>query len=389
MELLIITSMPIGKDNKGNYLVSKKFISGINCYLEFWPGNITVISKTGDLCANFMDASAFHPDELPFKIKNHLNPCEYDLVLASLEASFATVASLCHTADTPIIYISEFTYETQKQIMYAETTSLILRYKKLWWLWRMNKQLRQAVEIADGIQCNGTPTYEVYRHMNRSPLLFFDSRMSESMLASREEISTKLNSNKPLRLAFSGRLIKIKGVDHLIELARILVERGMAFSLDICGEGALSSSLKEQIQLYQLNMISLKGNLDFKTVLVPYFKTSVDLFICPHVQGDPSCTYLETLSCGIPIIGYENEAFKGIVNYSKTGWLVPLNDPKALAEKILMLDKRRDLIQEASFAALEFAKQHTLEKTFKKRTDHFLEVVRNFHKDGLQTECLR
>lgn len=30
------------------------------------------------------------------------------------------------------------------------------------------------------------------------------------------------------------------------------------------------------------------------------------LFVCCHVQGDPSCAYLETFGSGLPIVGYAN-----------------------------------------------------------------------------------
>jgi colanic acid/amylovoran biosynthesis glycosyltransferase len=52
--------------------------------------------------------------------------------------------------------------------------------------------------------------------VNSLPLLYFDSRMSEEMMASDEVVDARLTkclSGKPLRLIFSGRLLKIKGAD--------------------------------------------------------------------------------------------------------------------------------------------------------------------------------
>ena len=47
--------------------------------------------------------------------------------------------------------------------------------------------------------------------------------------------------------------------------------------------------------------VQFRGNLDFKHRLVPLLQNEIDLFVCPHVQGDPSCTYLETMACGVPL----------------------------------------------------------------------------------------
>ena len=81
------------------------------------------------------------------------------------------------------------------------------------------------------------------------------------------------------------------------------------------------------------------------------------------------------MSCGVPIVGYDNEAFVGVVNYSQTGWFVKMNRPDLLARKIAKLNENREAIVAASYQALEFAKQHTFEKTFQRRIDHIQEVA--------------
>ncbi|MBW1868270.1 MAG: glycosyltransferase, partial [Deltaproteobacteria bacterium] len=135
--------------------------------------------------------------------------------------------------------------------------------------------------------------------------------------------------------------------------------------------GELGASMTAQIAEKGLSdVVKMKGVLDFKTELVPYTQIHTDLFICCHRQGDPSCTYLETMSCGVPIVGYDNEAFLGVVAESKTGWLTPMNRPDQMAQKIIELDRNRETIARASRASLHFARTHTFEKTFKRRVEH-------------------
>jgi glycosyltransferase involved in cell wall biosynthesis len=104
-------------------------------------------------------------------------------------------------------------------------------------------------------------------------------------------------------------------------------------------------------------------------------RDTVDLFVCCHRQGDPSCTYLETLSAGVPIVGYANEAFEGLVRLGKFGWTVPMNDPARLADEIARLDRSRAELGSAARAAIEFARQHSFEATFQRRVDHLAAVV--------------
>jgi glycosyltransferase involved in cell wall biosynthesis len=112
--------------------------------------------------------------------------------------------------------------------------------------------------------------------------------------------------------------------------------------------------------------------MDFETELVPFVKEWADVFVCPHRQGDPSCTYLETLGCGVPIVGYANEAFAGLVQHSQAGWLVPLDQPRRLASTIAELAADRAAIAAASARALDFGRRHRFETTFAARTQHLL-----------------
>jgi glycosyltransferase involved in cell wall biosynthesis len=121
--------------------------------------------------------------------------------------------------------------------------------------------------------------------------------------------------------------------------------------------------------------VKMMGVPDFKTDFFPFVKANIDLFICCHRQGDPSCTYIETMSCGVPIVGYANEAFMGIVEQSKAGWLVEMNQPKLLARKVAELNRNREEIKAMSFKAIAFARLHTFEQTYEARISHMKEIA--------------
>jgi glycosyltransferase involved in cell wall biosynthesis len=144
----------------------------------------------------------------------------------------------------------------------------------------------------------------------------------------------------------------------------------------ICGDGELKQTMQRQIAVNGLDdCVKMMGVLKFNTELIPFVKANADLFVCCHRQGDPSCTYLETMSCGVPIIGYANEAFAGIVRHSQTGWLVEMDRPKLLAKKVAELSRSRDALKAMSFDSLRFAKLHTFEKTFANRISHMEQIA--------------
>ncbi len=94
-----------------------------------------------------------------------------------------------------------------------------------------------------------------------------------------------------------------------------------------------------------------------------------------HRQGDPSCTYLETLSCGVPIVGYENIAFSGLLQKADVGWGVDINNVIGIADIIESLDANRALIKSKSLIGFEYSCAHDFESTFKNRVKHLQELT--------------
>lgn len=213
--------------------------------------------------------------------------------------------------------------------------------------------------------------------MAKNPLLYFDSRITEDMIATEDTVAARVDQMQqggPLRLAFSGRLIAMKGADHLPKVAAHLVDLGVDFTMDICGAGLLEESMKHEIVRCNLGShVRMMGLLDFQNELLPHIAQNVDLFVCCHPQGDPSCTYLETMACGTPIVGYDNEAFDGIVRITGLGWKTPMGDARALAEKIAALNQHRDQLAEAAMACQHFALENTFPRTMDVRVNHLMQ----------------
>lgn len=341
------------------------------------------MAQPGDAMDDNLDHVEVDPRELPFAV----DICDFldhravttrlrkvGLVLAGLDSRLEHVYRLCQTAGVPIVHVAETTLRTRRQIVRAEARNPLRRAVRWWREARREAFFQEVVKYSAGVQCNGTPTYKAYRSLNRSPLLFFDTRVSAAMVASSAVLSSRfagLRSGGPLRLGFSGRLVAIKGVDHLPKVAAELKRRGLRFTLDIFGGGDMAHQIEAEVRNLALaDSVRMRGVADFNRELVPFMTRNIDLFVCCHRQGDPSCTYLETLACGVPIVGYDNEAFSGLVAYSGLGWTTPMNKPLALAGKIASLDGARSLLVDAAKEAREFALGNTFEQTMDRRIEH-------------------
>jgi len=380
--LLPLTTRP---DEFGRVELTRKLIEGSREYVKHWPGPVVVVVEPGEHKYRNLDVVRVHPSELPFGFQ--IVPFTYEVlpgairgaraVLASLEHRQILVSRVCRDSGVPCVYTAEYSLRTRRQIVRANTRNPLLRLRRSSWEAGTERAYRRALRLAAGVQCNGTPTYRAYRHINPRPLLFFDTRVDRTLLATDAALAKRtaaMLSGRPLRLAFSGRLVRMKGAHHLPLLAAALARLRVPFEMTLFGAGDLEADIASKVRELGLSAkVRLAGNKDFRTELVPAMTSAVDLFVCCHPQGDPSCTYLETMSCGTPIVGYKNEAWSGLVKHCGAGWVTPMNNPRAMAAKIAELHRHRPTLAEAATRARDFAAGHTFEKTFRLRIDHILE----------------
>lgn len=371
----------------GNVVLTQKFVDGMKLYRELWDGPVLHLCEPAKAASDSLDNI-----EVPLKTPDFDTLCaplsdEYlrtvlpkrSIVLASVGEQFNSISALCREMNVPCVYVTEYNLKTRHQIV-AEYQRNALH--GAWGKFRQSQQeaaQRKAISLASAIQCNGLPTYSAYQNLNPNSHLFFDSRVDSSMLATKDQIAHKsfdIHQGKKLRLTFSGRLNLMKGVDDLLIVAehlRALLDGW--FHLSICGDGEYAPQLHRDIRTRGLSdLVTLRGTLDFKTELVPFIANETDLFVCCHRQGDPSCTYLETMSCGVPIVGYANDAWRELSELSLTGWVTPNGDPTAMANKIAQIDRSPETIEVDAVRSLDFARHHTFEKTFARRVAHLREV---------------
>jgi len=384
--LFTTPSVPIWK--KDNFLLfDRKFYDGMLLYVKKWPGKITcIISLSSEKMPDFGIAS-INKDDIPFNCivleNNQLVTTQHlqgaSIVLASGDSNNQFhISKLCKKENIKCIYIIEYISETRYQIASLSTTNPIIKLRRFFYIWSKERKRLAAFQLCDGLQSNGVPAHNRYNFVGNN-LLYFDTRVYGNQIISDEALQLRLNyllENNPLRIAFSGRLIRMKGADHLVKLALKLKQVNIPFQFTIYGTGDLDDEMKEYIATNQLeNDVNMPGSVDFYNTLLPELKQSVDLFVCLHRQSDPSCTYLETFSCGIPIVGYNNRAFTGLLALADVGWEAELDDIEEVCKVISHLNKNRTELLEKSKTCAVFARNHDFDATFQKRIDHLLSTV--------------
>lgn len=377
--LLIVATAP-AIEVGSRLRLDTKFVEGMTLHAAQWPGPVRCLLRRG---AGSVPFGAQHdPATLPFDL--HLLDADEPFAprhLSGVQAVFAAaddvtalaLAPLARAAGAVLVWSLEYTLETRLRIAAMDPgRALPRRAWSMLWNLRMERQRRAALRAADGVQFNGWPAWDAYRHLTRSPLLYLDNRMTAALMADPEDMAdraTRLRRGDPLRLIHSGRLEPMKGARDLIPVMAALRDLGVPATLDIWGTGSLEGAIREGLGAFG-GQVRLHGPVDFQTELVPVSRRGADVFLSCHRQSDPSCTYLEAMGCGLAVAGYANRMLARLAGQAGAGALAPMGRVPALALALAHWHQDRDGLIAAQTSSLAFARAHDFETEFTARMDH-------------------
>ncbi len=230
------------------------------------------------------------------------------------------------------------------------------------------REMVPAMRQAHQIHCNGYPIYHASEAYNPKRLLYFDSRMSADMVIAEGALEQRLRSRagRPLRLVYTGRYEPMKGALDAVKAAAACRAGGLDVEMDTWGQGSQAGAMRE-VAAASGGRIRVHDAIPFPDLVTKTHEA--DVFVCCHIQSDPSCTYLESMGAGLPIVGYTNRMWSAMAKDSLGGVVTPRNTPDGLAQALAELTKFPPAIDELSRLARAFAAAHAFEVEFARRTD--------------------
>lgn len=168
--------------------------------------------------------------------------------------------------------------------------------------------------------------------------------------------------------------VKTEGLSFLIRSCGRLAGSGVSFQLVIAGDG------KERQKLQQLADRHLPGRVRFvgkiaRKQMGRYYSAG-DLFAFPGIRESLGMVYLESQSCGLPVVAFHNGGIPEVVVDGETGFLTPVYQPEPFDNAIqrLVLDKalRRAMGQRA---AAHVRAHHHLNRNYRDMEKILLNIV--------------
>lgn len=150
-----------------------------------------------------------------------------------------------------------------------------------------------------------------------------------------------LRADLPLILSV-GRLRTKKGFDTLIQACALLRDRNHDFICEIIGYGPEQNALEAKVQKLRLaDRIRLTGKMIHEDVLARMRAASVFALPCRvDADGDrdgiPNVV-LEAMAMGVPVVSTPVSGVPEVISDGVNGWLVPPDDPVALADRLATL----------------------------------------------------
>jgi glycosyltransferase involved in cell wall biosynthesis len=222
-----------------------------------------------------------------------------------------------------------------------------------------------AMKNAHSLHCNGYPVYESSESFNSNRLLYLDSRMSSEQIISLADLNSRISRRKQnsLRLLYSGRYEPIKGAADAVKVAIECQRLGVNVEFHAYGQGSLINEMRLIAEAAPFpGSIFIHDAITYPDLVNK--SREFDVFVCCHLQNDPSCTYLEAMGSGLPVVGYDNKMLRGVVVNSGSGFVSKLGSPVKVARQIEVLARNPGLLAEMSFKSRQFSLMHVFEREF-------------------------
>jgi glycosyltransferase involved in cell wall biosynthesis len=172
-----------------------------------------------------------------------------------------------------------------------------------------------------------------------------------------------------------GGLVKIKGMDVLLNAIPIIIKKTPDLHIYIAGSGSEESKLKKLV-----NKLNIENYVDFLGFLsgekkYTYYK-SADIYVQPSRYETFGIAILEAMACGKTVVASNVGGIPFLVIDGETGLLFENGNVRDLAEKILNLLNDKELREKMGKAGKKRAEEFTWDKIAKQTVEVYKEILK-------------
>lgn len=171
-------------------------------------------------------------------------------------------------------------------------------------------------------------------------------------------------------LLYVGRIEPLKGIDTLIEAIQLMRKAWVNVCLAVIGgepQGELPAPNSEMARLHDLRQqYNLEDNIVFlgkrSQDTLPYYYSAAEIVVVPSHYESFGMVALEAMACGTPVVASQVGGLAFLVQDGVTGYTVPVDDPAALADRLMLLMQDPALRRQLGQQAASYAQGYSWEK---------------------------
>jgi glycosyltransferase involved in cell wall biosynthesis len=185
----------------------------------------------------------------------------------------------------------------------------------------------------------------------------------------RNDLDRKIQIGEKIRIVSVGNLVPKKNHRFLIDIAVVLKQKNLAFSIDILGYGPLQEELENYARVNNISdFIHFRGNV--KNV-EDYLKKA-NVYVHPANYEPLGLVLIEAMASGLPVICLDGRGNRDLMIHGKNGYIFQEENSEQFVETIIELfDDQKKYLEISSFAK-EFSSQFDI-KNYVEKLVHLYE----------------
>ncbi len=178
-------------------------------------------------------------------------------------------------------------------------------------------------------------------------------------------------SKDRFRVLYVGNLTVQKGLIYMFEAIKKL--NLPQEKIEYWFIGKVDGEMKATVEKYAQPNWTFFGHVNFYDL--PKYISACDVAVQPSLQEGLSMVIPQILSCGVPVVATTNTGGEDIITEAKNGFIIPVRNPKKIAEKIGLLFSDSKLLEKMKMAAAEVSGRDFSWDGYGERYVDFLQTV--------------
>lgn len=132
-----------------------------------------------------------------------------------------------------------------------------------------------------------------------------------------------------------GRFVPEKGLNYLIEAAKIVSTKFKNVEFMLVGYGPLKANIAKLACDYGLLNNSVRFGGPYDRRQIPSILCKAKIFVLPSLKEGLPLSLLEAMACGKAVVASDISGINDVIMNGKNGLLIPAGNPEALADAVL------------------------------------------------------